>query len=102
MALLARRISRLKVLAADIQKNGGRATAIRCDVTQDSDIEKAVAVVHKRLGITRAVFMPPVWEVRSQKLRVAAPDSLGGQSKRQDSCRKTERQQQCNRDVYMP
>src|SRR2546428_10347284 len=43
VALTARRVDRLHVLASEIQARGGRAIAIACDVTKDGDLERAVA-----------------------------------------------------------
>lgn len=63
VALLARRISRLKTLAAEIHRNGGRATAIRCDVTHDHEVEMATQLVHKRLGSIDVVVANAGFEV---------------------------------------
>jgi short-subunit dehydrogenase len=43
VALLARRADRLAALAADVERWGRRALAIRADVTVDGDLERAVA-----------------------------------------------------------
>ncbi len=50
VAITARRIERLEKLAEEIREMGRRAVPIRCDVTVDGDLEKAVEKVHAELG----------------------------------------------------
>jgi short-subunit dehydrogenase len=50
VALAARREDRLAALAAELQGMGRRAFAVRCDVTVDGDVERAVAATHAALG----------------------------------------------------
>jgi short-subunit dehydrogenase len=50
VALLGRRVERLRTLAGDIRARGGRALAIPCDVTREGDLERAVAVTCAELG----------------------------------------------------
>ncbi len=50
VALAARRIDRLRELAAGIESAGGKALAVRCDVNADGDVERAVAEAARELG----------------------------------------------------
>lgn len=50
IALAARRTDRLTQAAASIEKSGGQALALECDVTRDGDPEKAVQAVVSRFG----------------------------------------------------
>jgi short-subunit dehydrogenase len=50
VALAARRLDRLKALAAEIGKTGRRAVAIPCDVTRDGDLERAAEQARAALG----------------------------------------------------
>lgn len=50
VALLARRWERLEALALEVRARGRRALSIRCDVTSDEDLEKAVEATLEELG----------------------------------------------------
>lgn len=50
VVLAARREQPLRELAREIETAGRRAIAIRCDVTRDRDLERAVAVAIERFG----------------------------------------------------
>jgi NAD(P)-dependent dehydrogenase (short-subunit alcohol dehydrogenase family) len=50
VALTARRIELLDEVAAEIAAQGGRAAAIRCDVTNASEVRDAVAATETQLG----------------------------------------------------
>jgi short-subunit dehydrogenase len=50
VALLARRWERLEALALEIRARGRRALTIRCDVTVDGDLEKAVDETLEKFG----------------------------------------------------
>jgi short-subunit dehydrogenase len=50
VALLARRVDRLDRLADEIRATGRRALAVRCDVTRDDDVTRAVGRVRGELG----------------------------------------------------
>lgn len=50
VAILARRVERLKALEDEIRAAGGRALAIACDVTLDGEVERAVALTRMELG----------------------------------------------------
>lgn len=50
VVLAARREQPLRELAREIETAGRRAVAIRCDVTRDGDLERAVAVAIERFG----------------------------------------------------
>src|SRR4051812_22201262 len=50
VVLAARRIERLENVAAGIEATGGRALAVRCDVTRQADLEAAVARALERFG----------------------------------------------------
>ncbi|MEU9832415.1 SDR family oxidoreductase [Streptosporangium sp. NPDC048047] len=50
VALLARREDRLKELAAEIERDGGRAIAVAVDVTDQASVDAGAARVHAELG----------------------------------------------------
>jgi short-subunit dehydrogenase len=50
LVLLARRLDRLRALAADIESQGRRALVLAADVTVDGDLERAAAAVRERFG----------------------------------------------------
>lgn len=50
LALLARRVDRLKSLAAECERRGVRALALECDVTRDGDLESAAAQARTAFG----------------------------------------------------
>lgn len=50
VALGARRVERLEMLAAELRQAGRRALAIACDVTRDGDLEQAMAQTRQTLG----------------------------------------------------
>jgi short-subunit dehydrogenase len=50
LALAARREERLASLAAEIERQGRRALALRCDVTVDGDVERAAAATRAAFG----------------------------------------------------
>src|SRR6266852_1827964 len=50
VALAARRIDRLTVLADEIAGTGGRALPIECDVTVPASVEAAVSAAETALG----------------------------------------------------
>ena len=50
VVLTARRVERLEEVARRIRDLGGRALAVRCDVTADGDLEAAVAAALERFG----------------------------------------------------
>ncbi|HET9481361.1 MAG TPA: SDR family NAD(P)-dependent oxidoreductase, partial [Candidatus Polarisedimenticolia bacterium] len=50
VVLAARRLDRLRALAAEIQARGRRALAVGCDVTVDGDVEHAAAAAVETLG----------------------------------------------------
>jgi len=50
LALLARRVDRLKILADELRVTGCLVLPLACDVTRDGDLEKAVARVRQECG----------------------------------------------------
>src|SRR5215470_3578671 len=50
VALAGRRVAKLKEVAAEIEKQGGTAIAVECDVTRAKDAERAVKETAKKLG----------------------------------------------------
>ena len=48
--LVARRTERIEAMAAELTKAGRRSVAVAGDVTQDGDIERAVALARKEFG----------------------------------------------------
>ncbi|MGV9536424.1 SDR family oxidoreductase [Streptosporangium sandarakinum] len=50
VALLARREDRLKELAAEIERDGGRAIVVAVDVTDQASVDAGAARVHAELG----------------------------------------------------
>ena len=50
VALLARRVERLQALAEEIERRGGQALAVPCDVAERGQVEGAVATVLERWG----------------------------------------------------
>ncbi len=56
LALLGRRLEPLENLATEIQSMGGVAKAIKCDITNENDIKKAVQMTTKHLGALDGVF----------------------------------------------
>jgi short-subunit dehydrogenase len=50
VVLAARRIDRLRAIASELERAGGTATAIACDVASPSDIEALAAAVRDRFG----------------------------------------------------
>jgi NADP-dependent 3-hydroxy acid dehydrogenase YdfG len=50
VVLAARRLERIARVAAEIEAAGGRASAVRCDVTRDGELESAVAHGLERFG----------------------------------------------------
>lgn len=56
VALLARRLDKLKDVAAEIEKSGRRALAVQCDVTQEEAVKKAVDEVISYFGKIDILF----------------------------------------------
>jgi short-subunit dehydrogenase len=50
LALLARRVNRLEVLASELARTGGRALALRCDVTSDEEVRRVCDTAKNLLG----------------------------------------------------
>jgi short-subunit dehydrogenase len=50
VVLTGRRLDRLTTLAEDLTRQGARALAVACDVTQDGDVEHAVAETLRHFG----------------------------------------------------
>ncbi|AUX21069.1 oxidoreductase [Sorangium cellulosum] len=50
VVLSARREGRLEALAREIRAGGGEALTVRCDVTRDGDVERAVAAAREAFG----------------------------------------------------
>lgn len=50
VAVLARRVEKLKELSESIEKNNGRCLAVQCDVTNEESIKNAVAAVKEKFG----------------------------------------------------
>jgi short-subunit dehydrogenase len=50
VTLAARRTDRLEALAEELRGGGRRAVAVACDVTQDGDVERALAVARTAFG----------------------------------------------------
>lgn len=50
IALLARRKERLDELATELENKGTKCLAIKCDVTQEKDIEEAIKSIQKYFG----------------------------------------------------
>jgi len=50
LVLLARRTERLTALAAELERGGRRALALKADVTVDGDLERAAAEARAKLG----------------------------------------------------
>ncbi|HXH83514.1 MAG TPA: SDR family NAD(P)-dependent oxidoreductase [Candidatus Tectomicrobia bacterium] len=50
LALVARRVDRLRGVASEVERLGRRALALPGDVTVDGDMERAVAAVRERFG----------------------------------------------------
>ena len=50
LVLAARRTERLEALAAEIERLGRRALVVRCDVTADGDLDRAVVAARERFG----------------------------------------------------
>ena len=50
VALAGRRLTKLKEVAAEIEKQGGSAIAVECDVTRGKDAERAVKETAKKFG----------------------------------------------------
>jgi NADP-dependent 3-hydroxy acid dehydrogenase YdfG len=64
VVLAARRLERLEELAATVVERGGRARAVRCDVTVEADVHRAVALACEAFGrldvvvASAGVFVP--------------------------------------------
>lgn len=56
VALGARRLDRLESLAMEIRRGGGRAVAVRCDVTRPADCERLIQRTNEEFGTIYAVF----------------------------------------------
>lgn len=72
VAVLARTLSQVEEVAAAIAQGGGRALALRADVTDERAVERAVAETEARLGPVSLLVnnagggmgaLGPVWEV---------------------------------------
>ena len=50
MVVAARREEKLRELGSFIEKNGGKATAVACDVTRPEDVRRLAAVVDEAFG----------------------------------------------------
>lgn len=50
VAVTARRVDRLRALETDLKKQGGRALALACDVTQDGQVEAALDKARQTFG----------------------------------------------------
>lgn len=48
LVLAARRLDRLEVLAKELEAGGARALAVKCDVTQDGELEKAAQAARRK------------------------------------------------------
>jgi len=87
VALLSRSLPQLDHVADAIRASGGKAIAVRCDVTDPHSIEHAVSVVGKLLGpidlLVNNAGVPgpfgPIWEVdpaewwKAQAVHIRAP-----------------------------
>jgi short-subunit dehydrogenase len=56
VVLGARRVDRLEALAGEVETLGGRAAFAQCDVSQDGDCERLVALCAERFGPVYAAF----------------------------------------------
>jgi len=56
VALVARSIEALEKLAGEIRASGGEALAVRCDVTDDKQLESAIAKTESEFGVITSVF----------------------------------------------
>ncbi len=50
VAILARRIEKLEELKAELEQNGTKVIAIKCDVTSTEDVNNAAMIVEKEFG----------------------------------------------------
>ena len=87
VALLSRSLTQLDQVADAIRAGGGKAIAVRCDVTDSNSIEHAVSVVEQLLGpidlLVNNAGVPgpfgPIWEVdpdewwKAQAVHIRAP-----------------------------
>lgn len=64
LILLARRKERLSAIAKTIDPSGERVLTIECDVTQDGDLEKAVALVRKKFGKIDVAIANAGWSLK--------------------------------------
>lgn len=56
VALAARRVEVAEDIAESIRAEGGRAVAVRCDLTDDADVDAALQTTVEELGAVDAVF----------------------------------------------
>lgn len=56
VVLAARRIDRLHEAVGEIERGGGKAVAVECDVAREADCERAVALCVERFGSVYSVF----------------------------------------------
>ena len=64
LVLLARRKERLSAIAQTIDPSGERVLTIECDVTQDGDLEKAVALARDKFGKIDVAIANAGWSLK--------------------------------------
>ncbi|MDZ8092344.1 MAG: SDR family oxidoreductase [Nostoc sp. DedQUE05] len=66
VVLLARRTERLATIAAEIDPSNQRVLAISCDVTLDSEVEKAVSLARSQFGKIDIVVANAGWSLKGK------------------------------------
>ena len=74
VVLTARRLDRLEQVAAEIRAAAGAAEVVRCDVTRDGDVERAVAVALARFGRLDVVVANAGFGVSAPMAKLAVAD----------------------------
>ncbi len=74
VALSGRRAERLEEVAKDIESRGGRAVPVPCDVTDEADVERAVATLVGELGKLDVVIANAGFSVAGPIVKLSAED----------------------------
>ena len=64
LVLLARRQERLNAIAQNIDPSGERVLTVQGDVTQDGDLEQAVALAHAKFGTINVAIANAGWSLK--------------------------------------
>lgn len=74
LVLLARRKERLSAIAKTIDPTGERVLTVKCDVTQDGDLEKAVVLARNKFGKIDIAIANAGWSLKGNLEELSLSD----------------------------